>query len=321
MGFVIADVINQWETDEPRYNDLGKAVLLTLKNAIFEGEMYAEISHRPKDIISTIKKLKKKNEKEDYSYQNLTDLLGIRVICHYKEDIPKIHSIIDSLFKIKHFDDKSSNLAPDVFTYTSYHYDLVYEKLSDSNLNSLVFELQLRTINQHAWACTAHELSYKQDIELPHIYKRRVHRLLALYEIADDELSAVNNFIANHGDFSLFNCFKKLEKKFYRLAKIAFDKEESVVVLKKIIAFLSTSELNYFTQEFDKFIDENSSKIESIFAEYKEVNSYSYLILQPETIFVWFLLEKCEYKVKENWSSNFPLEELEVIENAWGIIE
>lgn len=321
MSFVVEDVLKQWEVDEPKYAELGKAVVQSLKNAIFEGEMYAEITFRPKDIISTIKKLKKKNEKEDYSYENLTDLLGVRVICHYKEDVPKIHAIIDSLFKTKSFDDKSSNLSHDVFTYTSYHYDLVYEKHPDSRLNTLIFELQLRTINQHAWACTAHELSYKQDIELPHIYKRRVHRLLALYEIADDELSAVNNFIASHSDFSLFNCFKKLEKKFYRLAKITFDREESVIVLKKIISFLSISELNAFISEFDKFVEENSIKIESVFLEYKTVSTYSYLILQPETIFIWFLLEKCEYQLKENWSNHFPTEDLQIIENAWGVLE
>ena len=279
-----------------------------------------EITKLPKEAISILRKLKKKNVKKAYTYSDLTDKLGVRVICNYQEDIPKIQEIIKSNFFEHGFENKGENLEHDVLGYTSYHYDLIFKKHIDSKINSLIFELQLRTINQHAWACTAHELSYKQDIELPKELKRKVYRLLALYEIADNELSSVNIYITTHEDFPIYNCFKKLEKQFYKLAKSSFDREQSINSLKSIISFLTVAELNIFIQHFDTFMDINYERIGNIFTEYLNNFNYSYIIMQPEIIFVWFLLEKCEFKLKENWATYFEAE-LEIIKNAWGIIE
>jgi len=43
--------------------------------------------------------------------------------------------------------------------------------------------------------------------------------------------------------------------------------------------------------------------------------------MQPEVIFVWFLLDKCEFKLIENWETFFDEAELELIKNAWCVIE
>jgi putative GTP pyrophosphokinase len=321
MSFSVADVWKNWEQDEPYYLELGKSVQSVLKNAIFEGGMYADVTFRPKEIISILKKLKKRNEKESFSYNDMTDKLGVRVICNYQEDIPLIQKIIESLFFVNKFDNKGEDLSHNTLDYVSYHYDLIYKQNENARINNLIFELQLRTINQHAWACTAHELSYKQDVELPKELKRKVYRLLALYEIADNELSSVNKFISNHEDFPLYSCFKKLEKTFYQLAKSTFDREQSINSLKSIISFLSVSELNIFIQDFDTFIVQYSQKIQEIFTEYKNDTNYNYIILQPEVVFVWFLLDKCEYKLKENWAKYFDENDLEIIINSWAVIE
>lgn len=321
MSFDVEDVLKKWEHDEPLYIELGKSVQSLLKNLIFEGGMYADVSFRPKEAISMLKKLKKRNEKEPFSYGDMTDKLGVRVICNYQEDIPVIQQIIESNFYIHKFDNKGEDMKHNVLDYTSYHYDLIFKNHENEKINTLIFELQLRTINQHAWACTAHELSYKQDIELSKEFKRKVYRLLALYEIADNELSSVNSFITNHQDFPIYSCFKKLEKKFYKLAKSTFDRDQSINSLKSIISFLSVEELNSFILAFDSFINEHSIKISEIFTEYKNANNYNFIIMQPEVIFVWFLLDKCQFKLEENWNKYFDTSELDIIKNAWGVIE
>lgn len=321
MSFSVDEILKNWEKDEPKYIELGKAIQATLKNAIFESGMYADITFRTKEAISMLKKLKKRNEKESFSYNDMTDKLGIRIICNYQEDISVIQQIIESSFHVHKFDNKGEDMKHNVLDYTSYHYDLIFKSNENEAINNLIFELQLRTINQHAWACTAHELSYKQDIELPKEFKRKVYRLLALYEIADNELSSVNTFITNHQDFPIYTCFKKLEKTFYKLAKSSFDREQSINSLKSIISFLTIDELNLFIKEIDSFLEIYSVKIGEIFSEYKNLNNYNYIILQPEIIFVWFLLDKCEYKLKENWSIYFDESELDIIKNSWGVID
>lgn len=321
MNINYEEIDKKWNEIEPLYSNLGKEAQKLLKELIYEGEMYAEVTGRTKDIISIFKKLKKKNEGEPYSFDDLTDRLGLRIICNYKEDMILIDSIIRNNFDVKKFEDKAKDVAPDKLAYTSYHYDLTYPNSVDPKLKELVFELQLRTINQHTWACTAHELSYKQEIELPHELKRKVHRLLALYEIADDELSSVNSFIYSHEDFSLFALFKKLEKKFYKLAKCSFDKEQTLEILKITMSFLSDKENKSAMDSVSDFADSNAEKISHIFSDYSAYSYYNFILLQPETILIWYLLENFEYSVTDNWGRYFDTDDLELIKSAWGIVE
>lgn len=315
------EIFDKWSIEEPIYNELGTEVKSVLKDLVYENGMYADVSYRTKDIISVLKKLKSKNENKDYKFEDLTDKLGLRIICNYKEDLISINEIIHANFSVIKFEDKAEKLPHDVFSYTSYHYDLKWDKCSDKTKQNLIFELQLRTINQHAWACTAHELSYKQEIELPNSLKRKVHRLVALYEIADDELSSVNNFVSNHTDFPIFTLFKKLEKYFYKLAKHSFDRQESIRCLKILITFLSVEELLDFNNSFDNFITKNSLKISEIFSEYKTNPSYNFIILQPEILMIWFILSNYEYSLSDNWNNHFETNDLEVIRIVWGELE
>ncbi|TLX70763.1 hypothetical protein E9993_21840 [Labilibacter sediminis] len=62
------------------------------------------------------------------------------------------------------------------------------------NYYKLQFELQIRTIIQDAWSVLDHKIKYKKSI--PHSLKRRINRLSALFEIADDEFLHIKEEIA-----------------------------------------------------------------------------------------------------------------------------
>ena len=315
-------IYDAWEQEKPLYDELGAEVAFILKEAIYENGMYADVSYRTKDIVSILKKLRKKNESNTpYKFDDLTDKLGVRVICNYKDDIDAIHKIISNNFKVIKIDDKAEKLGHDIFNYTSRHFDLVFDKASDTDENKRIFELQLRTINQHAWACTAHELSYKQEIQLPNDFKRKIHRLVALYEIADDELNSVKNYVITHEDYHLFELFKKLEKYFYRLAKHPFDRSQSIIYIKQLVNFLQPTQRVVIDTELDKFVTVNTDKIIGLFKEYRSNPNYNFIILKPEIILTWFLLGKFEYSISENWVNHFDPDALEIIKNIWGVIE
>ena len=316
MGFNISDIIDRWEKDEPVYKKIGELVQKKLKERIFEEGIYSEVSSRTKDVISLLKKIKNRNIASEYKYEDLTDKLGVRVICNYKEDIKIVDEVINKFFDVEKFEDKAEKLENKVFEYTSYHYDV---EMKDVEFKGYVFELQLRTINQHAWACTAHELSYKQDVALPYKLSRKVFRLSALYELADDELSIINTFVNSHPDFPIFNIYRAIEKHFYKLAKTQFNKDHTIFILRMLCEFVELPEA--IVREFEKFIDSNSKKIKNIFEEYNVRIEYSIILLQPEIIFTWFLLEKMEFQLRDFWRQNLDESDLEIIENAWGTLE
>ena len=58
------------------------------------------------------------------------------------------------------------------------------------------FEVQVRTVLQHAWAEVEHDLGYKAASGLPPHMRRRFSRVASLLEIADEEFVALRNELA-----------------------------------------------------------------------------------------------------------------------------
>ena len=128
--------------------------------------------------------------------QDITDIVGIRIITFYREDIPKIQNIIENEFDIDRENTVDKMLPPDIdrFGYQSFHYvvslnDARRSLTEWSKFKGFKAEIQLRTILQHAWAAIDHKLRYKTNEEAPSVLRRKLFRLSALLEIADDEYS------------------------------------------------------------------------------------------------------------------------------------
>jgi ppGpp synthetase/RelA/SpoT-type nucleotidyltranferase len=69
------------------------------------------------------------------------------------------------------------------------------EDLPDANrFKHLKIELQIRTVIQDAWSILDHKIKYKNSI--PQNLKRRINRLSALFEIADDEFLNIQKEIS-----------------------------------------------------------------------------------------------------------------------------
>ena len=157
------------------------------------------ISYRVKEKEECIGKFKRKYlktlEDADEQYEirhHITDLLGLRIVCLYESEINKIRAILEENFKVVEVTDKIKTLdsTDNQFGYKSLHIDL---KLNDERKKlpefkkfaDIRFEVQIRTIIQDAWSILDHKIKYKKSI--PADLKRRINRLAALFEIADDE--------------------------------------------------------------------------------------------------------------------------------------
>ncbi|MGX1168123.1 putative GTP pyrophosphokinase [Bradyrhizobium sp. USDA 372] len=162
-----------------------------------------KVISRIKDRDECIKKfsLKYRNEaekKDEYHIKDyITDQIGVRVICLYETDIPKIESIIRANFDIVSVTDKTQVLLSDIrsFGYKGLHLDirLKRDRLAFpeySKFEEICVELQLRSIVQDAWSEVEHKLRYKR--QSPPSLQRRIIRLAALFELADQEFSALN---------------------------------------------------------------------------------------------------------------------------------
>ncbi|MEU6448434.1 RelA/SpoT domain-containing protein [Streptomyces sp. NPDC046979] len=157
-----------------------------------------QIDGRAKDVASFSEKMNRKKGKYEDPLAEITDLVGLRVITYYIEDVDEVAELIYREFKVleEHSGDKASELADDQFGYTSFH--LIFE-LADSRkplpewraFADFRAEIQIRTALQHAWAAVNHKIDYKKSHEVPRQLRRRLFRLSALFELADEEFSHI----------------------------------------------------------------------------------------------------------------------------------
>src|SRR6185503_6682521 len=306
MSETIQEIADAWQTDEPKFKELGFLIYSYLKNNITEFEILPEISFRTKDLLSIIKKIKKKQREKEYNYFSLNDKLGLRVICLFQEDMNKVDSFIKNNFLVVKAEYKQNELNYDKLDYISNHYDL---SIKDSLLyfskhkkyKDLVFELQVRTLNQHAWSNAAHSLVYKQEADISPVLKRKIYRLLSLYEIADDEFSSVNKTLLELPDNKVYTLIRKLESKIYRFAQVDYDRETSLYTLRILLKYFNEQEINTITNEIEGFIASNVVKIRRIFQENKKRYFEIPILTQPEVFVIWYALEKYYFSIEDNW--------------------
>lgn len=97
----------------------------------------------------------------------LSDLFGIRIICAFLQDLTDVERILREEFTVIEVERKGADRTFREFGYESTHILLKIppEVLDGLDLpKNLIFEIQVRTILQDAWAEVEHELVYKSEI-------------------------------------------------------------------------------------------------------------------------------------------------------------
>lgn len=319
----IKQIADSWEKDKPKYDELGRLISAFIKSTITDYEILPEVSYRTKELLSIVKKIKKKLREKEYSYNHINDKLGLRIICTFNDEMQKIDEYLHKYFDIKRVERKQESLDFNKLGYISNHYDAgiktsIRQFSKHNHLKDLVFEIQVRTLNQHAWSNTAHSLSYKQEADISPTLKRKVYRLLSLYEIADDEFSAVNKALIESPGSNVYKLLRKLESKVYKYAQVDYDRESSLFVIDIILGFLSENEIQTVFKEIDDFIQTHDKKIQRIFDENRNRFFEIPFLTQPDIFFIWFCLEKFPFSITDNWDTNFVNFELEQIQTLWG---
>ncbi len=159
-----------------------------------------QVEARTKDVGSFIEKITRKRRENSDPFVSITDLVGLRVITYYLDDVARVGDILQAEFEIDADKsmDKSQSLASDQFGYRSSHYvgkirDPRAKLIEWSPFKDLIVEVQVRTALQHAWAAVNHKLQYKSPDEAPAALGRRLYRLSALFELADEQFAVLRD--------------------------------------------------------------------------------------------------------------------------------
>jgi GTP pyrophosphokinase len=175
--------------------------LVTHTGAVAISKIEGRVKDREECIRKFARKYQPSLEEGEISYEirpHVTDLIGLRIVCLYEDEIEKAADILRSHFEIIEITDKVSSIesTEGSFGYKGLHMDLRLNA-ARSNLPEYAqyaqfrFELQVRTIIQDSWSVLDHKIKYKKSI--PNQLKRRINVLAALFELADREFRQIRD--------------------------------------------------------------------------------------------------------------------------------
>lgn len=201
---LISTAVNWYIESKPLYEELSKKVESIIQNtSVDKKPPIHAIFNRTKEIESFAKKIE--NEKYTDPSKQITDLSAIRIIACVENDLYKISKFIESIFEIDYDNsiDKSKTLGTDKVGYRSIHYvaklPTTLTRLPEyKKFENLRFEIQIRTLLQHAWAEIEHDRNYKFSGKLPEDLTRRLKVLAGVLELADREFNQIANEVEKY---------------------------------------------------------------------------------------------------------------------------
>ena len=192
-------LLQQYRELLPSLESMAKKMYDLLRRAIREQGIYVTaIEYRVKTEQSLAGKLERKGRKYKTIY-DVTDLVGLRVITFYTDEVDKVAAIAKRVFDVdwKESVDKRRLHQLDSFGYNSLHY-IWRQKDGQGELGNLRFELQMRTALQHVWSTIEHDTGYKGEVKIPKEYKRQFSRLAGMLELVDDEFSRLRTVLTDY---------------------------------------------------------------------------------------------------------------------------
>ena len=187
-------LLRQYRKLCPTLQQLADEASSLLRHALREQGIYiTAMEHRVKTEKSLIGKLELKGAKYK-SIDDITDLVGLRVITFYTDEVDKVAAIAKRVFDIdwKESVDKRKLHDLDAFGYNSLHF------ICRLKTGGPRFELQMRTALQHVWSTIEHDTGYKGDVKIPREYKRQFSRLAGMMELIDDEFSRLRTVLTDY---------------------------------------------------------------------------------------------------------------------------
>ena len=155
------------------------------------------VAARAKTLDSVRGKLLRKPYKRPSS--QLTDRLGVRVIVFHAREVDPVATYLRQrlLIRESYSSDKRKALGLREFGYRSYHLvaSLPDRETSSPRLRSLrraTFEVQIRSLLEHAWAEIEHDVVYKSEANWPRELKRRFAAIAGVLELLEHDFDQLS---------------------------------------------------------------------------------------------------------------------------------
>lgn len=249
-NFLVKNDID-WDTLEQIYDDYNQyrksyeTQAELIANILRGHNKVHSVKTRVKDGDHLIEKIIRKTQDRKNKYGNdfkfnldnykeeITDLLGIRVIHIFKEDWEEIHDFISRMWNVneivaniregdntKKFEELGIHVCSRLSGYRSVHY-LVE---SYPTTSKIIAEIQVRTIFEEGYGEIDHQLRYSLK-EIPEILEQNLMLLNRIAGSSDEMASLINMLSKSFKDIE-YECRKRLDEKDKEILKLKVEISE-----------------------------------------------------------------------------------------------
>lgn len=299
----IEEFIELYKKERPMYEKWGEYVseyILDKLNSEFVNLdiiLKIPVKSRTKSVESLVEKAFYRNKKYENPYYDITDKVGVRFVVMVEQHIEIIKHIVENnniWSYSKDFDyNVLKNDKPDVFTYQSVHYIVKNREQIEINgykiYKDTPCEIQIRTLEQHAYAEISHTFIYKKESNCSKL-NRMLSRTAAFNEESDELYGEMYNMVNSIED--KYNDFMKGLKDKYNFS---FESDKLNRVIYDDI-YLMLEKYHVTLDDLTKFIDDNKYILSLI-----EMKKSDILFNQPVIIMIYYLVYNYNHEFSEIW--------------------
>lgn len=181
----------------PAYEKALQGIFVTVRSLLEQHGLTPTIKSRVKRFEDYYEKLLR-NARKKKRVPVITDLLGLRIICPFLEDVDRVEHLLMDHFEVVETVRKAAGHSFREFGYDSVH---LLVRLENPEIETAlphtrrVCEIQLRTILQDAWAEVEHELVYKSRLAWPNeSIRRKLAALNATLTLSDLTFQEIRDY-------------------------------------------------------------------------------------------------------------------------------
>ena len=168
-----------------------------IKNNLSNSYQYDVINNincRIKTPDSIIKKMKRKQYDLNYKnlIENVDDIAGIRVVCPFKSDIPKVVEILEENPNLEILQKKDYITKPKKSGYSGYHIIAQTPVNIGDAFANVKTEIQIKTMAMDFWSSTEHKLKYKAKNKLSKADSKKMVRYAKIINKMDNEIMKIH---------------------------------------------------------------------------------------------------------------------------------
>lgn len=210
------ETLIETEFDFEKLTELCEHLKDSVREILNSCGMYFRIFSRVKSVHSIAEKIKRGNYGTEENPKKIQDLLGLRVVLYYYDDLSICRDIMEKTFQMiddwsrpkYNADEFKATKINGVFRFPQEYFSLYKKKLWNLPIDT-TFEIQFRTVFFEGWHEIEHDMRYKSILSDDEFWK------------GSEELSRILNCILANlelSDWSLVQLFDQLSYNHYKRA-------------------------------------------------------------------------------------------------------